>query len=510
MANSLVTEFTSVKDIYSAAASSEQECRYRSLVKTFFQTYGKPPQFIARAPGRVNIIGEHIDYCGFGVLPMGIEKDVIAAVYVADEALPGETILSLANTQPDVYFKREVQFLGLDQGIVEIDAARHEWYNYCSAGFKGVLETLGTKAPRKMLCVVDGTVPGGGGLSSSSALVCCISIATMHAQGGKLSAEQLALLAVASERYVGVNGGGMDQVCSMMAKKDEALFIEFSPVLSATSVPIPLADPPISFVIANSLVVSDKATTAPFCYNLRVAETRIAASLMAHHLNVYDQVGVTPTLEDVVAAYSKTLEYPEIESSIDRAIFSLEVVIKALRRGLNYHEEGYTLTQVCEALDASEAAVTKSYLTEYPIKTDVFHLYKRAYHVLTEAQRVLQFRHLCDNAGEKLSKNIAQSLGDLMNASQNSCKALYNCSCPELDELVKLCRLNGALGSRLTGAGWGGCTISLVLQPQVNDFIQALQKSYYSKSTDEEFISAVFATHPAQGAGLMKNLEHYL
>ncbi|KAI0223879.1 galactokinase [Massospora cicadina] len=481
--------------------------RYQNVVKTFFQAYGKPPQFIARAPGRVNIIGEHIDYCGFGVLPMAIERDVVMAVFAGEEVSRGDTVLSLVSTQPDVYSRRDVQYIGNKQGFVAIDASKHDWANYCSAGFKGVLETITRSVPRKMLCVVDGTVPGGSGLSSSSALVCCISMATMHAQGGELSAEQLVLLSIASERYVGVNGGGMDQACSFLSKKGEALCIEFSPALTAMNVPI-YCNPPFSFIIANSLVISDKAATAPYRYNLRVAETRMAAAIMARHLGFSDKVGVLPTLGDVVRA--KSLERSEDKLPVDCAIFALEVVIKESKKALKYHDEGYTLQQISEALEASEAEIKEAYLTKFPVKAEVFHLYKRTRHVLTEAQRVLQFRHLCLTAQTGTQKNFAQALGDLMNSSHNSCKLMYDCSCPELDRLTKLCTANGALGSRLTGAGWGGCTISLVPQPRVKCFILGLRDGYYPTLTDDEFNDAVFITPPSQGAALMKNIEHFV
>jgi galactokinase len=89
-----------------------------------------------------------------------------------------------------------------------------------------------------------------------------------------------------------------------------------------------------------------------------------------------------------------------------------------------------------------------------------------------------------------------------MNASQASCSELYECSCPELDTLTQLCRTSGAYGSRLTGAGWGGCTISLVAEDRVGEFVRKLKEGYepYRELDEAELGEVIFATRPSNGA----------
>ena len=89
-----------------------------------------------------------------------------------------------------------------------------------------------------------------------------------------------------------------------------------------------------------------------------------------------------------------------------------------------------------------------------------------------------------------------------MNESHKSCSELFDCSCPELDELVALARASGAYGSRLTGAGWGGCTVSLVCESEVEGFKKRLKEGYpkYRGLTEEELNEVVFATKPSSGA----------
>jgi galactokinase len=97
-----------------------------------------------------------------------------------------------------------------------------------------------------------------------------------------------------------------------------------------------------------------------------------------------------------------------------------------------------------------------------------------------------------------------------MNESHNSCRDLYECSSPELDELTQLARDSGALGSRLTGAGWGGCCVSLVNKSDINNFLDKMQ-TYYTKEREpgqqlwitDDLNRYLFASQPARGACIL-------
>lgn len=144
------------------------------------------------------------------------------------------------------------------------------------------------------------------------------------------------------------------------------------------------------------------------------------------------------------------------------------------------------------------------------VEASHFQVYKRAKHIFSEALRVLQFRQLCLSSSQSLGNDetatstvdVLKSLGNLMNASQESCASLYECSCSEIDELTQIARDAGAYGSRLTGAGWGGCTISLVDESDVQGFIQRVRSQYgpYRNLNDEELKEVIFATRPGSGA----------
>ena len=128
----------------------------------------------------------------------------------------------------------------------------------------------------------------------------------------------------------------------------------------------------------------------------------------------------------------------------------------------------------------------------------------RAVHVYRESSRVDDFMKICTESTTNSSRGDSAliDIGKLMNESHESCALRYECSCPELDELVQVCRVAGALGSRLTGAGWGGCTVSLIRSEHRQRFLEELDSKFY-KPRNADSSSFVFASAPADGAALL-------
>lgn len=205
---------SALADIYTDDALPIQTKRWSSLLSQFEAEYGHPASVVARSPGRVNIIGEHIDYSLYSVLPMAITADAILAFSVTDTPADSETFtLRVANAQSDKYPSRTFEVpIGAD---VPIDSKVHEWSNYFKSGLSGALELLRRKhgkdfRPKGMKILMDGNVPVGGGLSSSAAFVSASALAVMLANGEKtVDKTELTELAIVSERAVGVNSGGL-------------------------------------------------------------------------------------------------------------------------------------------------------------------------------------------------------------------------------------------------------------------------------------------------------------
>ncbi|XP_052580863.1 N-acetylgalactosamine kinase isoform X5 [Peromyscus californicus insignis] len=418
--------------------------RLLKLKEMFNSKFGSTPKFYVRAPGRVNIIGEHIDYCGYSVLPMAVEQDMLIAV----EPVKTHT-LQLANTNP-LY-----PDFSTSANNIHIDKTKPLWHNYFLCGFKGIQEHFGLSKSTGMNCLVDGNIPPGSGLSSSSALVCCAGLATLAVLGMSLS---------------------------------KAKLIEFSP-LRATDVRLPSG---AVFVIANSCVEANKAASSHF--NVRVMECRLAAKVLAKHKGL---------------RWDKVLRLEEVQTKLG---ISLQEMLLVTEDAL--HAEPYSREEICRYLGISLEELRTQILTPNTQDELTFKLYQRAKHVYSEAARVLQFKQVCEEAPH----NAIQLLGELMNQSHRSCRDMYECSCPELDQLVDICRLAistglhfcghrdqwkfGAKGSRLTGAGWGGCTVSLVPADMLSSFLTNVYEAYYRRNSRSLALEkhSLFATKPGGGA----------
>ncbi|KAF3676173.1 Galactokinase [Capsicum annuum] len=188
---------------------------------------------------------------------------------------------------------------------------------------------------------------------------------------------------------------------------------------------------------------------------------------------------------------------------------TLTVTIPPLLQVL-LHEEPYTN----EEIENITKEKLETIFATSPTSLDVlraakcYKLHQRAAHVFSEAKRVHAFK---DTVSSDLSdEDMLKKLGDLMNESHHSCSVLYECSCLELEELVKICRDNGALGARLTGAGWGGCAVALVKESLVPQFILNLKEQFYQSRIDKGTISKndlglyIFASKPSSGAAIFK------
>lgn len=307
----------------------------------------------------------------------------------------------------------------------------------------------------------------------------------------------------------------MDQSASVFAQPGSALLVDFKPRLVATPITIPHTQPPLTFLVAQSLVTSDKHVTAPVCYNLRVVECTLAAHFLAaaFHLKTplpSDSSPLSSSLRGFHDTFFEETARIPSNTATPPAEFArqLEQLVQ-LAGDYLIQEDGYTRPDIAKVLGISVAQLDERYTTMVPVRAERFMLRQRALHVFSEALRVQRLVALLSSASDGSSSgggggDLPAALGALLNETQDSCRDLFACSCPELDELCAIARRAGALGSRLTGAGWGGCSVHLVAEDKVDDVRRAWEREYYLKRWpgmgEAELAEAVVVSRPGRGS----------
>ena len=353
---------------------------------------------IFRAPGRVNLIGEHTDYNDGFVMPAAIPFYTT----VRADPIPDRIITAKSTGFPEL-----VQF-----GLDESDATpQGTWGDY----IEGVARQLIARGyPLTGVDLdIESDVPIGSGLSSSAALEVSTALALIAISGQKVPGVEIAQLCQAAENdFVGMRCGIMDQFVSVHGIHDHAILLDCRS-LEFRPVPIPAST---RIVIANTMVKHELAASE---YNERRVDCETAALAL----------GVA-ALRDAALDQLETVDLPD-----------------TVRR--------------------------------------------RAQHVIEEIERT-------ERAADALISHDVVLFGEFMYESHDSLRRLYEVSCEELDTMVAIAReLPGVYGARMTGGGFGGCTVNLVDATHADAFVSALANKYREATG---ILPSIYTCTPADGA----------
>jgi galactokinase len=339
----------------------------------------------ARAPGRVNLIGEHTDYNDGFVLPCAIPLET----RVAGRARADRAVIVRSRFE--------------QRAVLDLDGLagprRAMWSEYVR-GMLVELRGAGVHL-RGADLRVSGTLPLGGGLSSSASFEIAIALAMLALAGERMQPDELARLAQRAEgEYAGTQCGIMDQFTVLRAKAGHALFLD-TRTLDFEYVPVPSE---CEVVICNTMVKHELAASA---YNERRSECEASVEILR----------------------------------------ALVPEIRALR-------------------DVSVDDLARARDVLPPV------LQARTRHVVTENERVRE-------AAQALRENDLTRLGALLYASHESLQVDYEVSCEELDVMVRLARaFDGTIGARMTGGGFGGCTVNLIHAGRTPEFRAYIAQAY--------------------------------
>ncbi len=368
-------------------------------------------QYLITAPGRVNLLGEHVDYNDGIVLPAAIDR----CVKLAASARSGRIV-----TLHALDLKQSTSF-SLDHLDEKVNTAGQRLPNWAlyPAGIAWMLEQQGIRV-QALEASFTSNVPMGSGLSSSAAVEVGFAVLWQTIGGWELDRMTLSKLAQAAEnRYVGVNCGLMDQFACANGVENHALYFD-TRTLAWHPVPLP---PGSVIIIADSKMRRSLGNSA---YNERRASCEEAVRLLRARL-------------------------PHIRALRDVSVDDF-----------------------------------KKYGSLLPAE-----VHQRAQHVVEEIARVNQ-------AADYLAAGDAAAFGKLMFDCHASLRDLYEVSIPELDKLVEIAAgLPGCLGARLSGAGFGGCTVNLVKEEAAEGFIAGLKEGY-QRACDKQ--AEVYLCRASRGA----------
>jgi galactokinase len=355
------------------------------FIPQFERVYAARPR-VFRAPGRVNLIGEHTDYNDGFVMPAAVGFSTYAGI-----APRTDRKLVLQSQEFPGCFEFDLDNLPQQRN--------QAWVDYV-VGVATVLRRRGIRLEGANL-LVNGDIPIGAGLSSSAALEVASTLALLRLTGTQMPLPEVATLCREAENtYVGAHVGIMDQYISCMGKAGHAMLLDCRS-LEFRLVPIP---PGLQLVVCNTMVKHDVATSG---YNVRRAQC-----------------------EEGVGYFVKW--YPNIRALRDVSVEML-------------HEHSKDLSPV---------------------------ILKRCTHVILENQRTVE-------AARSLTDRDLARMKELMAESHASMRDLYEISCQEVDIMVDSAQdLPGFCGGRMTGGGFGGCTINLVRTGNASDFAAQIADRY--------------------------------
>ncbi len=446
---------------------------YAGLKRTFTARFGKLPGLLARAPGRVNLIGEHIDYSNCPVLPAAIDREIAAW------AVPREdrTIRMLSDMPgfPAREFDIAPDIPPFETG---------DWGNYVKAGVQEMVRYAAGRPGRGrafqgMDVIYTGSIPSAAGLSSSSALVVLSAMLFCEINDVKTDLLTFAGLMAEAERYVGTRGGGMDQAAILFGKEGHALKIDFAP-LTFDPVPVPEG---YRIIVADSLVKAPKTRDFLDQYNRRTIECRLAAAMLKKGLET---------------AYNRDFPVAVLGDLKGEKLGLTDGELKDFYE-LFFHDNPYTSGEIAAYIGRTQREMEEKFYrrrdgTYFPEPEDGFRLKERFLHVMGEWERVLF-------SVEALTRGNMDRFGVYMNASHRSLKELYQVSCAELDELVDCLCNAGALGARLTGAGFGGCAVALVRAEDEDTVMNRVRELYYG---GRDAPDVLFSCVVSRGAGFLQ------
>jgi N-acetylgalactosamine kinase len=518
-------------EIYGADRNRHDERRkiFIEAIKLFVKRYGPERKaIIMRAPGRINLLGRHVDHRGGAVNVLAIDRDV---VFVASPR--NDDVVRICNVHVGNHPDREFS-IGRMLGEIEwndwlsfvnsayvqrvIAQTRGDWSNYVKAAILRLQQNFRQVRLLGFDAAVNGDIPQAAGLSSSSALVVATAETARIFNGLEVSASEIVDLCGQGEWFVGSRGGSADHAAIRMGKRGQIAHVRFFPFEVSRTYSFPES---CRLVIANSGIDAHKSSTAKDKFNQKVASYEFGFMLLRDRNPQYAKLlehlrDMTPRKLNcpVSQIYKLLLTVPE-ELSAATIRDLLSSYREKVERIFSSHAlpEKYELRRVlmygiaeCERSLLAPELLSQNDVIRFGELMRISHDGDRVARFTTQGKKNRQMTNYVYDASDAGIERLCQDL-----ASEDPVRVLqgqlymqpggYGCSTKQIDKMVDIVRdVPGCYGAQLGGAGLGGCIMILVRHDATDSVVSALTREYYEPS---KLKPMMHICQPVEGSGMI-------
>lgn len=434
------------------------------LLRRFRQLYGEGGANVLRAPARINILGEHVDYVSYlatASLAFGSHEHAMAMVFrpTGDGKIRGAS--TNGRFQSFDFSIGEMETPSRDEQdweafVFNCPTPAPHWSNYVKGAVSFAEWKFGASVKHGFEFLIDSTIPSASGASSSSALVVLAGAAIRLANAIEYENGELAIDSSQAEWFLGTRGGALDHTAICLAKPGQAVHI-FHSEKSAELLPLPEGNFRWLTFFSHP---ADKGREVMLEYNERAAVSRLLIPAFLDGGNSIETLPEAVTLAEIAKFH------PAVFADCERTF---------------------------PALVSERSALSLK-------------LRNRARHHSGEVERVAFAVKLLRRSPD--SRTLLAAIGRLINQSHESLRDLYEVSTPEVESLIEAIRADELVyGARLMGGGFGGNVLALTTTENVNALIKRVQREYYTpRNRDCLAEASVMISTPGQGISIL-NLD---
>ncbi len=454
-----------------------QKRRYTNLLDLFIQTYGDRKVVVTRSPGRINLMGRHIDHRGGGINVMATDCDVVFVsspreddiIYLsnADSTYPDRNF-SISELMGTETYENWLDYLEDERVRSELEASRGDWANYVKSAIARV--QFANEMP---ICGMDmvagGDIPVAAGLSSSSSIVVAVMEAVVSLNCLNYTDKEFVELCGEGEWFVGSRGGAGDHAAMKCCRAGSIVHLSFKPFVIGNNASF---SDQYAVLVANSMIKARKSEGSKDKFNAKVAAYEMAFMILKRefpecNLCVFrDVAAIRPfsRIYHMLKAVPETLTRSGAKALLPEYREQLERLFASHADPVIYEPRGVALYGISEC-----------------VRADMFMkaLDNQDYDLIGKLMKI-------SHNGDRVNKaDVSDGTLDVLAASNADvafqCGA-YGCSTEQIDGLCDLLnKTDGVLGCELVGAGLGGCVIALVEVGEAKRVIDVVNQQYYDK-----------------------------